>query len=165
MVDKLLKTITVYHMIQSQIHSSDITCVSMTVTVQLVNAGSNENIKDPHNWPFVRGIHRWPMVSIAKRQSWGSVSLPWRHHVTTTHHCHKHNQHMAYCHNHHFLPYIIINFQPIAKLNREMCFISGTFCIHAVRILFFKSGSTSDTSFYTSNRRYPTEKNRRRRHA
>ena len=25
-----------------------------------------ENIKDPRHWPFVRGIHRWPMISPRK---------------------------------------------------------------------------------------------------
>ena len=40
------------------------------------------NIKTPPYWPFVGGIHRWPVVSPHKVASNApNVSMSWRHHV------------------------------------------------------------------------------------
>ena len=34
--------------------------VSSMFIQHFVQANINQNIKAPHNWPFVRGIHQWP---------------------------------------------------------------------------------------------------------
>ena len=43
--------------------ASQITNLAIVYIQQFIEAQIKENIKAPRYWPFVRGIHRWPVNS------------------------------------------------------------------------------------------------------
>ena len=58
----LMSRDTHYSDVMMNAMASKITSVSI-VYLKSAQAQIKENIKAPRHWPFVRGIHRWPVIS------------------------------------------------------------------------------------------------------